>query len=121
MKFHKCPERGRIDQRDVAGQNQHITGISGELLTRRHDGMAGSELLFLIHELYFGNQRLDFVGRVADDNPDVCRKRAGAAQHMFHERASAHTMKNFGVFGFHAGTLARGENQHSKVFHRRLP
>jgi hypothetical protein len=60
-------------QVNITGQDKQVTGVLGEMLARGQHGVSGSELLLLIDEFHFRDQRLDLIGRVPDDDPDVGR------------------------------------------------
>ena len=87
------------------------------MLTRRGHRMTCSELLFLVNERDFGNRFFDLLRRMADYNENIGGHGAGSAQYMLDEVSSAGTVKDLRVFGFHAGTLPRSEDQDSKIVH----
>jgi hypothetical protein len=118
MKVGEVEQRVGPHKRHITGHHQQIAGSPCKRFARTEDGVTGSQLLGLLHELNVRQQRPDFVRLVTGDDPHVRRNYSRCAQDVFQQRYAADTVKHFCSSGLHAGPFARSENQDSKVFHK---
>jgi hypothetical protein len=109
MRAHQGVERRRLDERDVAREDEHVA--PGEVLDGLLDGVAGPELLALEREgdgdaiadrLSYGG--LDLGRLVADDHDDpVRRELEGRADDVGDEGAAAKRVEHLGATASNAG------------------
>src|SRR5947207_3282862 len=56
VKLDELRQRRRADQWHIAGHDQNVSRVPGEVLARGQDGMTRSELFFLLDESNPGNR-----------------------------------------------------------------
>ncbi len=102
------PQQGR-----VAREHHERAGEPVERVPRRHDRVAGAQLLLLPHGLdAVGQERLDQLGVVAGDHDDPLAARlARRVDHELHHGLAQDLVRDLGLRGLHPGPLACGEDQ----------